>query len=300
MATLEQLRKAVSNVEFLEAFESGAEVRNWPWQLISSQRKATGLTESVFGFSMLGEAAVTRPNQAIHRSEIAELPETLFSMFKTTISTTLPHEARFNRHIKDLAGRVGKSMGRSLSYTRDKLLASVLNAAFDATAQPMYDGRALCDTHTMRSGHIVENELPPSSLTYDTVWDCIDYMRVGIYNHAGMLASTSNNYYLITRDNNARTVKKILEAKGEPDTTDLNNPNALPKITPIFCPFLTSTSSFFIANGDFKDDFLFFDLEGPKYKTADDLTRHGTIYMAWSIYGFGVKEFFNIVGNPGA
>lgn len=300
MATLESIRKAISNVEFLEAFESAANARSWAWKQIADQRKASGLTESVFGFSMLGEAAVTKPNEPVHRSEIAELPETTFTMFKTTISTTLPHEAKFARHLKDLAGKVGKSMGRSLSYTRDKMLADVLNYAFDSVAQPMYDGVELCGSHTTRSGIVVETAMPPSSLSYDTVWDSVDHMRVGIYNHAGLLASVSQRFYLITRDNNAREVEKIIKAKGEPDTAYTNNPNVLPTITPIYCPFLESDQAFFIVNEDFKDDFLYFELEGPKYLDDKDLKHLGTFYVAWMMYGFGVKDYFNIVGNPGA
>lgn len=301
MPNTHQLQKTVSLVQYLEAFHSHANVRSWDWPKISTTKKTRRRTEMVYGYSMLGEASYTQEGQPFYRADMAELPATTFTMKKYTISSTLTYEATiFSNHIDNLPGKIGKSLGRSLAYAKDRALAQILNNAFDATAQPMYDGAALCDSHTTRSGNSVDNALGPSSMTYDTVWDMIDYMRTGIYNHEGMLASTSNKYYLVTKDSNERYVRKILEARGEPDTVNLNNPNTLPTITPLYVPFLDSATAFFIVNGDFADDFLVFDVDGVKTTTENDTVHHGTLYAAWRIFGFGVKDFFNIVGNPGA
>jgi hypothetical protein len=301
MATTYSLSKNVSLVEYLEAFHSHAEVRSWDWKKIASSKTTKRKTEQMFPFAMLGQASYTQEGEPFYRADMAELPAVTFTMKKYTISSSLTYEAAiYDNHIKDLAGKLGKSMGRSLAYAKDKALADILNEGFSSTNYPMYDSAALCDAHTTRAGNTVDNDLGPSSMTYDTVWDMVDYMRTSIYNHEGMLASQSGKYFLLTKDSNERYVKKILEAKGEPDTAFTNNPNALPTITPLYVPFLSSSTAFFIVNDDFKDDFIVFDVDQPKYDTQDDKVRHGTLYLAWRIFGFNVKDYFNIVGNPGA
>jgi hypothetical protein len=129
----------------------------------------------------------------------------------------------------------------------------------------------------------------------------IDHFATSTYNHKGMLINPKAKW-LVTNPVNRKTVEKILEASGEPDTVNTNNPNTIRGmgITPVYCPHLTSTTAYFLLGEEFKDDLWFFNVETPRYVDEDDNTIHGTNFFSWQIFSVLWKEYINIVANPGA
>ena len=296
MANTNGFTKAVDLVEYQPAFISGAKTYSWDHKKITTNKKTRRKTEQVFSHSGLPVAVPTSEGQNFYFAEPAELPATPFTMQKYTIGWHMTYEMGiYERHIGNFAQKQGKAMGNSLAYAKDTALVSVFDNAF--TSGTLYDGSYLCATHTTRSGDSVDNALTDAALSYDNVWDSINYFDISMINHEGM-KFTSKAKYILTHGTNRKVLETILAADRVPDSSDWNK-SVLPSIQPIYCNFLSSTTAYFVLGEDFMDDFWVFTVDAPKYDKDSDIIKHGTLYTGWEIFGYGVKDYFNIVGNPG-
>jgi len=289
--------KGVSLVDYHSTFVSGVKTVSWDWKKIVSQKRTKRKTEQVYSYSTLPKASRTGELEPFYIGEMAELPATTFNMYKYTIGWSRSYESKlYENHVKDQDSKAGKSMGRSLAYVKEEAVAAIFNDSFDT--QTVYDGSYLCSTHTTRSGDSVDNALSAASLSVDNLWAMVNYYNTSMYNHEG-LRFTARPKYVLTNPINQQTLETILKADRVPDSSDWNK-NVLPTLTPIYCHFLDSTTAYWVLSEDFADDLWVFTVDEPKYVQEDDKLKHGTTFLAWSIFGVGIKEYFNIVGNPGA
>ena len=299
MANTYQFAKAVSLIDYQPAFMTGSKLQMWDWQQFTTIKQSDRLTEQVFSYTGLGLPRQTGEQNPFYFDEMRELGSTTFTNVKYTLSTRFSYELlKYDKHVRELARKAGKAMGSSHSYLRDLQVAQIFNRAFNSSYTG-YDSVELCGAHTLDDGTSYDNDLGPTSLSFDNLWTLINHFSTSTYNHKGLLIQPKPKW-LVTNPTNRSTVEKILESSAEPDTLANKNTVGNKGIMPVYCPHLTSTTAYFLLGEEFKDDLWFVNVETPRYDEEDDKNVHGTNLFSWQIFSTNFKEFINIVGDPGA
>ena len=292
--------KAVSLTDYFENFVTGKDNYRWDWQQLVTMKQTNRMTEQVFSRYGLPTPIQVGQFEPITFYDMGELAATTFTAVKYGIATSFSYELlKFDWQITDLMGKAGKSMGQGHAYLRDRLVAEQFN---DITTNTAFDSVAICGTHTMTGGQSVDNDLTAASLDFDNLWGSINYFNTSMYNHSGQRI-TAKPKFVITNPVNQKILEKILSASGEPDTSDLNNPNTIKSLydlKAVYCPHLSSTTQYILASDEFPGDFYFFSVDEPKYEEDADFDRHGLKLKSWQIFALGIKDFVNVVNNAGA
>ena len=300
MANTYSFTKAVSLTDYQPAFITGSKLQSWNWQQFTTIKQSDRLTEQVFSYTGLGLPRQTGEQNPFYFDEMRELGATTFTNVKYTLSTRFSYELiKYDKHVRDLMKKAGKTMGESHAYLRDQQVAQVFNRAFNSS-YPMYDSVELCGSHTLDDGTSLDNDLTAASMSFDNLWAMIDHFSLSTYNHKGLLIQPKAKW-LVCNPTLRKTVEKILETDREPDQGDWNKNTVGNKgIIPVYCPLITSTTAYFLLGEEFKSDLLFWNVETPRYDEEDDKSVHGTNLFSWQIFSCGAREFISIVANPGA
>jgi len=306
MSTTYSFSKAVAITDYLKPFKTNSELQSWDWDKIVTKKSTSRATEQIFSWAGLPPARETNELQDVFFSDLHELAATTFTVGKYTLGTLFSYEfLQDNQHLPDLMGEAGACMGDSHSYIRDYSVAQTFNRAFNSS-YTMYDGVELCGSHTLNDGTSLDNDLGPSSITYDNFWLMVDYFETSMYNHSGLFLRDDPKY-IIYHPSKEKQVCAVLDSANEPGTAD-NDINALNSskgkrnfnFVRIPCRHLTTSTNWFIAGTKFPQDYLYFTREGLKTKMWDDHERMGTKINSWQRFAHGPREFIRIVGNPGA
>jgi len=292
--------KAVSLTDYFENFVTGKDLYTWAWDKLVTKKKMNRMTEQVFSWYGMPTPIQVGQFEPVTYYDMGELAATTFTAAKYGIASSFSYELlKYDWQIKDLMGKAGKSMGQGHAYLRDRLVAEQFN---DITTNTAFDSTAICGTHTMTGGQSVDNDLTAASLDFDTLWSSINYFNTAMYNHSGQRI-TSKPKYVLTNPVNQKILEKILNASGEPDTSDLNNPNtikSLYELQAVYCPHLSSTTQYVVMSEDFPGDFYFMEVDAPKFEEESDFDRHGLKIKSWQIFALGIKDFIHVVNNAGA
>jgi len=294
--------KSVSLVDYQKPFISGSQIYSWNWKPLVSQMKTSRQTEQYYSLAGLPVASRTGELEQVYYRDMAELPATTITMYKSTIATSFSYEfLKYNIHASDIMQKRAKAMGESLAYYKDVAVANVFNnCESTASGYVMYDSVALCGTHTTNNGDTVDNSLTAASLSFDNLWLMVDYFNYSLTNHAG-LKFTAKPKYVLTHPVNAKTLEKILKTDREPDQADWNtNTLGTYSLMPIYCNHITSTDDYWLISDKFKDDFPLFNVESARYKEEEDFDRMGIKYRGHQMFGLRPVDYFNIVFNPGS
>lgn len=292
--------KAVSLTDYFENFITGKELYTWDWKQLVTTKKMNRMTEQVFSWYGMPTPIQVGQFEPVTYYDMGELAATTFTAYKYGIATSFSYELlKYDWQIKDLMGKAGKSMGQGHAYLRDRLVADQFN---NITTYTAFDGTAICGTHTMTGGQSVDNDLTAASLDFDNLWGSINFFNTAMYNHSGQRI-TAKPKYVVTNPVNQKILEKILAASGEPDTSDLNNPNTIKSLydlKAVYCPHLSSTTQYLVLSEDFPMDFYFMVVDEPKFEEESDFDRHGMKLKSWQIFALGIKDFVNVVNNAGA
>jgi hypothetical protein len=291
--------KSVALTDYMPPFRQAKEQVTWPWEKIVSKKKTNRATEQVFSYTGLPAANQTGELEPIYYADAAELAATTFTVTKKTLATMFSHEFLQDAwHLPDMMAEAGKMAGESQAYVRDLAVAAILYGAFATTTT--YDSSYLCDSHTMKNGGTYDNDLGPSSITFDNLWLMINHFETAPVTHQGLYLKDTPKY-LIYHPSKEKEVRAVLRSDWKPGGAD-NDYNSVQdyNLVPIPCRFLTTTTHWFIAGSRFKNDFLFFEREGVKTAMEDDFDRMGVKFRSYQRFAVGVRDFLWIVGNPGA
>lgn len=294
------LTKSISLTDFMPPFTDAGKVALWPWEKLATVKTTKRAQEQIYGWYGLPPAQKTNTGAPGYYDEIGELDSMTITISKYTIgSVVLDEFVEDNRHFRGFMQKLGKSMGMSHSYAVSAAVAQRFNRAFNS-AYPVFDGAALCSTHTLADGTTtVSNVATAASINFDNVWAMLNYFESTQRAQNGMYMYEKPKYILF-HPSKWKLVRKVLDATGEPDTAD-NNPNSLKDygLIPIPCRFL-STNYWFIIGENFPDTFYFFWSRRLRKETERDIDRGGTKIMTSSRWGFGIVNWQSIVGNQGA
>ena len=293
--------KSVALTDYMPPFRQAKEQVTWPWEKIVTKKKTNRATEQVFSYTGLPAANQTGELEPIYYADAAELDATTFTVTKKTLATMFSHEfIQDSWHLPDVMADAGKMAGESQAYIRDLAVAAILYGAFDTTIT--YEGAStyLCDSHTMKNGGTYDNDLGPSSITFDNLWLMINHFETAPVTHQGLYLKDTPKY-LIYHPSKEKEVRAVLKSQLEPNTANNDKNTVLDyNLIPIPCRFLTTSTHWFIAGSRFKNDFCFFEREGVKTAMEDDFDRMGVKFRSYQRFAVGVRDFLWIVGNPGA
>jgi len=257
------------------------------------------MTEQTYSYWGLGNPSQVNEQQPYLYYDMGENEATTWTMVKWGYGSRFSYEViKYNRHLPDLLKESATRMGKGHSYLRDSRVARWFNRLTTDTA---YDSVAFCGTHTLAEGTSFDNDITAASLNFDSLWSSVDFHLYQAYNHSGQLF-VSRPKWLVTHPANMKTVEKIFRSPWEADQADYN-PNtlkALWNITPVYCPFLSSTTQFTLLTEDFKDDFIFFTVEEPQTFEDTDFDSDSVKIKSRQIFNLGAKDFLHLVNNPGA
>lgn len=303
--------KAISLVDYMPAFRTKSDIQTWNWQSITSVKETNRASEQVFSYVGLPASEATGELEPVSYRSTSELEPTLFLVNKYTLGTMFSFELLAdNNHIRDFLSEAGEMMGESHSFVVDAVVAETFNRAFDPLF-PVYDGVELCGTHTLFSGDIYDNALPPASLTFDSIWDAIIHYETTLLSQSGIFIHDRPEW-LMYHPSKQKQVEAIFESPGQPVDPDIigvgpvvnvdnENANTLKKYSLRLIPnrHLTNTEAWFVGGSKFKNDHCFFWRDRPQVDMEDDFDRMGVKVRSFQRFANGVREFKFIVGNPG-
>lgn len=148
--------------------------------------------------------------------------------------------------------KAGKYLMQSMMATREYNAANVLSLGFTA---PSSGGTATMDSlalfsasHTLASG--TDSNLQTSSALAIATLESGVQMAGTVSSHKGKPSMYDGRFHLIVPDSLEMTAKRIAEADKYPQT-NYNDPNVVkPRVTVLVNPYLSSTTSWFLAPAD--------------------------------------------------
>jgi len=297
--------KAVSLVEYEPAMRAAAEKSTWDWQKAWTVENLTdAASRKYFHIAGLPPAQQRGEGQGMYYADLRELQDITITVSKYTLGTSFTHEMlQDNRHIKNIMRVVGDAFGESHGQVVDVEVANTFNYAWNASLQPMYDGKALlADDHALQgmAGGTYDNNLPAMGWSEDNMWLLINHFET-IRNHVGLLARDKAEW-LVFDPSKMKEFIKIFSSPNEPGTAN-NDLNALTryKVKPLPCPHLTTTTNVFALGEKWKKNAIFLWRERfQRDMEKDNLDYHGVRMNTWQRYGKGILDFFPIVGTPGS
>ena len=294
--------KAISLTDYMPAFKTSSDIQGWDWKKLYTMKKTSRATEQVFSYAGLPVAQQTKELQTLNYADMAELAATTFTVSKYTLATLFSHELlKDNQHLPEFLKEAGKCAGDSHSFAKDIAAASFLNNAFTAGTSAMYDGVALCGSHTMNDGTAFTNKLTTSSLTWDNLWEAVNKFETSLVAHSGIYLRDTPKFlaYHPSKEKEVRAILRTTE--GQPGTAD-NDKNTIRdyNLVPVPCRHLSTSANWFLMGSRFPASNCWFTREGLSNKTEDDFDRMAVKFRSYQRWARGVKEFTYIFGNEGA
>ena len=270
--------------EYKKAFTVGT-MKNGSWQ--------------TYQYTGLGAANLTGELELVQFDEAQELDPIVFTAIKYTKGFVISEELEDdNRQIKGFLGSMGKSVGRAHRYAINVATSSVFNNAFNSTYDG-WDGVELCGSHTTASGDTIDNDLGPSSLSWDTYWEMMRYFDYGIVDEQG-LPLTDTPKMFVTHPYNRELMEAILKSPGRFDRTDLHANTLKDTTEVVYNRLLSSTTAFFMMGSNMKEH-LHLRIRKPVKTVWDNAFENiGRKCRTHQRFSYGFSDHRYVAGNPGA
>ena len=293
--------KTVGLTDYEEPMLLESKKDDWEYTKVFSIGKMDKGQWQTYQHTGFGAANVTDELEPVLFEPAFELDPITFTAVKYTKGFILSEELEDdNTQISGLLGKWAGSIGRGHKYAKNITTASIFNNAFTASsAYYGWDGVELCGSHTTNSGQTIDNDLGPSSLDWDTLWDMAKYFEYQIYDEAG-LPYTDKPKYLLTHPSNMDTVMAIKESSGRYDKTDLHANTLKAVFEPIYCRLLTSTTAFFMLGEQAKNSLHLRQRKALTTKWNDAFENIGRKCRTHQRFSYGFSDYRCVVGNPGA
>jgi len=278
----------------------GSEVWNYPDIFTMGKMNKAGQMK-FYHYTGLGVPNLRTELQPVVFNQGYELGDYTITAVKYALGFVISEEwEEDNTQIQGLLKKMTSSVGTGMSNVDASVTASVFDNAFDTTNYPGWDSKAMCDSHTANDGTAIDNDLGPTSISKDTLWDMVRYFDYQIYDEAG-LEVNDMPWRLVTHPTNRETLEKILKSPLESDTGD-NNANTLKDkgLKACYCRKQSSTTSFFVLGKKMKEHLLFMVKKPLTVKWKDAFEVIGRKCRNHKRIGYGFTDYRFIVGNPGA
>jgi len=293
--------KTIGLTEYHDPMMIAFKKRTWDWPKLFTMGKMENQQWQTYQYTGFGAAELSDELSPVTFEQAYELDPITITAVKYVKGFMVSEELEDdNRQIKGLLNNWAKSVGRAQRYVQDLCASSVYENAFSSSFAG-WDDIELCGAHTTTSGQSIDNDLGPSSLAHDSLWDMRKYFSYQIYDEQGLLMPMPDaEIYLVTHPANADTVEEILKSSGKVGTAD-NDINTLKGfVTPVYNPHLTSTTAYFLQAKQQADHLRFMQRKEVSTKWKDAFENIGRKCRTHQRFGYGFTDYRFIVGNPGA
>jgi hypothetical protein len=192
------------------------------------------------------------------------------------------------------------ALARSMRVTKEIVHANVLNRSQSASYLGG-DGKELVATDHPTLAGTQSNELTAADLTEATLEDAM--VRIMNMKDGRGLNIMAKGVKLIVSPSEAFNAYRILNATGQPNTTSLNNPNAIREMgwTPevVVNPYLDDTDQWFLTT-DVDNGLKHIKRKALRFAEDGDFDTGNLKHKAQDRYGTGWGDWRGIVGSAGA
>jgi len=299
------MAKTVSLTDYQPAYRVKADKRTWKWESVYKVGTTSRGTEQWFAYSGLPLAQLRGELEPVPYYDVQELGATTLTVVKYLLGARFSNELiNDNQHLPNLMREVGAMIGESHAQVVDDYTALPFNRAWASTYQvvdPVNGTAALCASHTLADGSTYSNLLTAAAPDTDVLLSALSQYEWSRKNHAGLLATDKPNQVLFS-SSKFPLWNKLLNNSVEPDTVERNDSFIKGYgLTPIVCPFLDTTTNWFILGDNFKQDAIFLWRERMKVDEAyQDKDYRAVKIPSETRFGAVVKDYLSILGNAGA
>ena len=290
--------KSVGLALYTKPHKIEADKKVFDWEKVVKDGTMDRATWQTYQFTGFGTANLTTELQKLKYESAFELDPIVFTAIKFTKNFIVSEELEEdNWQLKNLLGVWAKSTGRSQSYAREVAISSMFDNAFDSDYAG-WDSVELCGSHTTNSGTTIDNDLGPSGISYDTIWDGIKYFNYQIFDEAGLPVSDTPKI-LQTHPKNQDVVEEVLDSKLKDADYTINTLKGQ-SLTPLYNRLLSSTTAFFLHGAMQKDYMHFLQRKAVEVKWKDAFDNMGKKCRSSQRFAYGHSDYRCILGNPGA
>ena len=297
--TLDGWAKTISRQIFQPPFRDGQKESCWDYEKVYEMKKSEHALEQTFGISTMGAAQQSDLWGTVHFLDMQEFDKTTWTHTTYTLGGMLPQQLIEDSVYVDFTKELGFSIGQGQQYVKDYAAVLPFNRAFDGTNYPVWDGSALCDSHTMQISHdTLTNDFTGKSINWANLWDVCLYFEATLIDHAG-LPLTDTPKTILHPATKIPNVARALQANWQPDTGNRNTQTLTDryKLTPVPCRLLTSTY-WFVMSSKWNQDNWFWTRVEP---TVDEAPmkgqgRYGVMFSSRQRFSNGPRNFLYIVG----
>jgi hypothetical protein len=249
------LIKTRSIIDYQPAFREAADKDPWEWKVVTKEMTTKRGEERFFAFVGYPMPDQVNELQSIPFVDMAELGETKLNVIKFGMGGRFSFEiVEDNQHLPELLGESGKMLGEAFAQFVAKYQSYVFDRAFTTnSAYYVFDGVALCGTHTLADGSTYVNALGALGADYDNFWLSKAAYEWQRKNHVGLLATDTVDS-VVAYSTYLPTWTKILTNPYQPDTTDRNeNFVAKDKIKLVINPYQYSATQWSLCGKKFRE-----------------------------------------------
>jgi len=315
--TLAQWVNSVSLIEFEDIMREEAMGKLWNYNEVfgdmakTDEHEIRGYIWTAFGLPSprnYGEDIRTEEMQEVGEWTMTDTEIALGADIDDKLLEDLRHISR-----KKFLNQMGTGFGESYAQAKSLYAALILNRAFNAVTQPMWDAGALCDDRPLLDGSTWANYIAAGTPSFSRIWDMIDKMKLDQRTQKG-LKQRGKGTKLILHDVHARDIHRILGQEYEFDgtiatggTTDYvssKNKNSLKgqNISVTYCQELTDQNAMFLQGKRSAKNFHFrprkkmttqWQLDGGKRNRTRSVFTHCRFLL-------GVTHFIDFIGAQGS
>ena len=280
----------------------GAKYKEHPalWSRIFGKDSSDRAFEEIVQEDGFGLAGIKAEGQSVPYDTTSEGPTSRFTPINYALGFIVTEEEVDDNLYGDKAFNRAGALARSMRVTKEVVHANVLNRSQNS-AYVGGDGKELVATDHPTLAGSQSNELTAADLTEASLEDAM--IRIMNMKDGRGLNIMAKPVKLIVSPSEAFNAYRILNATGQANTTNLNNPNAIremgwaPEV--IVNPYLDDTDAWFLTT-DIDNGLLHFKRKGLRFNEDGDFDTGNLKHKAQDRYSVGWADWRGIVGSAGA
>lgn len=270
------------------------------WSQMFSTDSSNRAFEEIVQEDGFGLAAIKAEGQSVPYDTTSEGPTSRFTHANYALGFIVTEEEVDDNLYGDKAFNRAGALARSMRVTKEVVHANILNRSQNS-AYLGGDGKELVATdHPTLSGP-QSNELTGADLTEASLEDAM--IRIMQMKDGRGLNIMAKSAKLIVSPSEAFNAYRILNATGQPNTTNLNNPNAIrdmgwaPQV--IVNPYLDDADGWFLTT-DVPNGLLHFKRKPLRFAEDGDFDTGNLKHKAQDRYSAGWADWRGVFGNSGS
>lgn len=280
----------------------GTKYKEYPalWSKMFGTDSSNRAYEEIVQEDGFGLAGIKAEGQSVPYDTTSEGPTSRFTHANYALGFIVTEEEVDDNLYGDKAFSRAGALARSMRVTKEIVHANILNRSQNA-AYVGGDGKELVATDHPTLAGAQSNELTPADLTEASLEDAM--IRIMNMKDGRGLNIMAKGVKLIVSPNEAFNAYRILNATGQPNTTSLNNPNAIrdmgwaPEV--IVNPYLDDADGWFLTT-DVENGLLHFKRKALRFAEDGDFDTGNLKHKAQDRYSAGWADWRGIVGSAGS